>query len=262
MALFAGNIFSRELMMETQLYVSMPQDGRTYKPAPPPKTLILLHGISDNAGGWIRKSMAEEWANRYGIALVVPEGQRSFYQDMKYGLRYFSYITSELPGLCASLFNLSIKREDLMIAGLSMGGYGAMLSAFGHPEVFSICGAFSSACDIRALVKNYREMEGQGEIGYRMGCEYTGIFGEDRNVPETSDLYYLAEKVSREIQKPRLYMACGTEDTLAGQNHALRDHIRTLPIDFNYEEWPGVHDWLFWNEALRRMLAYFFPSVE
>jgi S-formylglutathione hydrolase FrmB len=257
MALFAGNIFSRTMMMETQLYVSMPQDGRYYKKVPSPKTLFLLHGISDNAAGWIRNSMAELMANQYGIALVVPEVQRSFYQDMKYGLSYYSYITRELPLLVSTLFNLSVKREDLMVAGLSMGGYGALKCAFGSPDVLSACGAFSSACDVRNMAKNFKETEGVGEVGYRMGYELIGQFGEDREVPDDSDIYALTEKVSKTQTKPKLYMTCGTEDGLLEMNHKLRDHIKTLPIDYHYEEWSGVHDWIFWNEALKRFLAHF-----
>jgi S-formylglutathione hydrolase FrmB len=257
MALFAGNIFSRTMMMETQLYVSMPQDGRYYKKAPPPRTLILLHGISDNAAGWVRNTMAEFMANQYGIALVVPEVQRSFYQDMQYGLPYYRYITRELPGLAAELFHLSVKREDLMVAGLSMGGYGALKCAFGSPDVFSACGAFSSACDVKNMVAHYKEFEGAGEVGCRIGDEFAGQFGEDRNVPDESDIYWLAEKVSRQALKPRLYMTCGTEDGLLEMNHKMRDHIKSLSIDCTYEEWAGIHDWIFWNESLRRMLAHF-----
>jgi S-formylglutathione hydrolase FrmB len=260
MALFAGNIFSRTMMMETQLYVSMPQDGRYYKKAPPPKTLILLHGISDNAAGWIRNSMAEFMANQYGIALVVPEVQRSFYQDMKYGLPYYSYITQELPELVSELFHLSVKREDLMVAGLSMGGYGALKCAFGSPDVFSACGAFSSACDVRYMAANFKEIEGVGEVGYRIGFELAGQYGEDREVPDDSDIYLLTQKVAGGAVKPRLYMTCGTEDGLLEMNHRLRDHIKSLPIDFTYEEWAGIHDWIFWNESLRRMLAYFLTA--
>jgi S-formylglutathione hydrolase FrmB len=260
MALFAGNIFSRTMMMETQLYVSMPQDGRYYKKSPPPKTLILLHGISDNAAGWIRNSMAEFMANQYGIALVVPEVQRSFYQDMKYGLPYYSYITRELPRLVSELFHLSVKREDLMVAGLSMGGYGALKCAFGSPDVFSACGAFSSACDVKYMTANFKEIEGVGEVGHRMEFELAGQFGEDRKVPDESDINWLVEKTSGATVKPRLYMTCGTEDGLLEMNHRLRDHIKSLPIDCIYEEWAGIHDWIFWNESLRRMLAHFLPA--
>jgi S-formylglutathione hydrolase FrmB len=203
--------------------------------------------------------MAEFMANQYGIALVVPEVQRSFYQDMKYGLPYYSYITRELPGLVSELFHLSVKREDLMVAGLSMGGYGALKCAFGSPDVFSACGAFSSACDVRHMAANFKEIEGVGEVGYRIGFELAGQFGEDRKVPDESDIYWLVEKVSQQAVKPRLYMTCGTEDGLLEMNHRLRDHIKSLPVDYAYEEWTGIHDWIFWNESLRRMLAHFLP---
>jgi S-formylglutathione hydrolase FrmB len=257
MALFAGNIFSHSMMMETQLFVSMPQDGRYYKKAPPPKTLFLLHGISDNAAGWIRNSMAEFTANQYGIALVVPEVQRSFYQDMVYGLPYYTYITHELPQIISDMFNCSVQREDLMVAGLSMGGYGALKCAFGSPDVFSICGAFSSACDVRTMTGNYKAIEGQGEVGYRISAEMVAQFGEGRQVPNESDIFMITEKVSKADVKPRLYMSCGTEDFLIQANHTLRDHINKLALDFTYEEWTGIHDWIFWNESLKRLLAHF-----
>ena len=78
MALFHGDLFARTLGYETQVYVSVPQDGRRYNKAGPVKTLILLHGISDNASGWIRYGLADAMAAKYNIAVVVPEGLKSF----------------------------------------------------------------------------------------------------------------------------------------------------------------------------------------
>jgi S-formylglutathione hydrolase FrmB len=257
MALFTGNVFSKSLGMQTQLQVMLPHDGAFYTPGMPSKTLILLHGIMDNAAGWLQATMAPVWAGQYGLALVVPEVQRSFYQDMKYGLNYYSYISKELPELISKLFNLSMDRENLMIAGLSMGGYGAMKCAFGHPETFSVCGAFSSACDIKTLVAN-SEDNPENFIGARMRSEFTAMFGEALSIPDDSDLFLLTKKMTQSSLKPRLYQTCGTEDFLIEQNHKLRDHVQSLLPDYTYEEWPGIHDHIFWNESLRRMLVHFF----
>jgi S-formylglutathione hydrolase FrmB len=258
MSLFSGNVFSRSLVMDTQIFACLPQDGRLYKKGPPPKTLFLLHGISGNAANFIHNTPVHFYSQQYGIAIIMPEVQRSFYQDMKGGLLYYSYITKELPALCAELFNISVAREDLMIAGMSMGGYGAMLAALGAPDVFSACGAFAPACDIKGQVASYKQYAGFGQVGYRMEYEFSGIFGESREVPDGSDLYQLIEKVSTEKVRPRLYLSVGTEDPIRDQVLLFRDHAQRLDIDMMYEEWQGEHDWIFGNEALKRMLAHFY----
>ncbi|MDR2134238.1 MAG: esterase family protein [Treponema sp.] len=261
MSLFSGNIFSRSLVMDTQIFACLPQDGRKYKKGPPPKTLFLLHGISGNAANFVHNTPVHFYSQQYGIAIIMPEVQRSFYQDMKGGLLYYSYITKELPALCAELFNISVTRENLSIAGLSMGGYGAMYAAFSAPEVFSACGAFAPACDIKSQVASYNRYAGFGQVGYRMEHEFAGIFGEDFAVPDSIDLYRLSGKVSRESLKPRLYIGTGTEDPLHDQSVKFRDHVQKLDIDMIYEEWPGDHDWIFGNEALKRMLAHFYSAA-
>lgn len=92
MGFFSGNIYSASMRMETQVNVILPQDGRNYTWDQKPKTLILLHGLSDNASTWMRLSSIERYAQMYNLAVVMPEVQRSWYQDNSYGMRMFTYI--------------------------------------------------------------------------------------------------------------------------------------------------------------------------
>jgi len=66
----------------------------------------------------------------------------------------------------------------------------------------------------------------------------------------------LAEKAANAQRKPKLYIACGTEDFLISENREVCDHVRKLGFDVIYEEWPGIHDWVFWDRACGRSLAY------
>ena len=257
MAFFQGNIYSKAIGMETQLYVSMPQDGRRYEGDGRPQTLILLHGISDNASGWARRSQADYYADKFGIAIFIPEVQRSFYQDMRYGGQYYTYIAEELPELIESMFIVSTRREDMMVAGLSMGGYGAMRIAFGNPDRFAYCGSFSGGCDLRTAVENREQMSGTGDVGNNFPNEMAAAFGTDFVLPDDSDLYKLLAKVSKRAVKPRLYMTCGTEDFIYRMNVDFSQYVKTLSLDFAYEEWPGIHDWDFWNVSLEKMLSRF-----
>ena len=257
MAFFQGNIYSKMLGMETQLYISMPHDGRRYCTFEQPKTLILLHGISDNASGWARRSQADYFAEKYGIAVFIPEVQRSFYQDMRYGAPYYAYISDELPSIIGAMFSVSVKREDMMVAGLSMGGYGAIRVAFGRPDKFAYCGAFSATCDIKSMVNNKYIMSRIGDIGQNFPNELAAALGPKYKIPDDSDLFKLVKKASKNSIKPKFYLACGTEDSFYSMNTCFSAYCSALPIDIKYEEWQGIHDWDFWNVALDRMLKHF-----
>ena len=136
MALIDLKFYSQMLGMQTEAYIIVPQrstvgeigiDGK--KDNKEYKTLYLLHGLSDDHSIWLRRTSIERYAADYGICVVMPCGGKSFYTDMKYGMKYFSYITEELPCVVEEFLKVSNKREDRCIAGLSMGGYGALKAA-------------------------------------------------------------------------------------------------------------------------------------
>jgi S-formylglutathione hydrolase FrmB len=269
MSLFTGTIFSDALHMDTSVGVILPQDSRCHrhpgvlgvlhegiKPRARPKTLILLHGLSDNYSVWEHRTPILRYAEEYDIAVIMPEVQRSFYQDMKNGPAYFAYISEELPLLAASMFNVSVSPDDLYIAGLSMGGYGAFYTALSHPEKYAGVGCFSSACDIRSIIENDNYVVMDVLAG--LDGDRRGVFGESSEVPDSSDLFSLVAEAAKKPKKPAIFMTCGTEDFLYDSNIRLRDHIQTTgAFTFTYEEWPGIHEWGFWELSIQKMLCHF-----
>src|SRR5690606_7723267 len=97
------------------------------------KTLWLLHGRSDDHTIWLRRTSIERYVAPLGLAVVMPNANLSFYNNMAWGARYGDFFENELPELARSFFPLSARREDNFIAGLSMGGYGAMRLALANP---------------------------------------------------------------------------------------------------------------------------------
>ena len=95
--------------------------------------LYLLHGLSDDHTIWSRRTSIERYAAEYELAVVMPDGERGFYTDMMQGPRYWTMLTEELPAIAASFFPISTRREDTYVAGLSMGGYGALKCALRLP---------------------------------------------------------------------------------------------------------------------------------
>ena len=89
-------------------------------------TLYLLHGMSDDHTIWERRTSIERYASEKGIAVVMPNGDLSWYMNTKYAGNYFTFMSDELVAVMRDFFpKMSPRREDTFVAGLSMGGYGA-----------------------------------------------------------------------------------------------------------------------------------------
>src|SRR5215210_7925966 len=128
MALLRCDFFSDVLELSTSMTVILPQSttgqigmaGRSGSGAPP--VLYLLHGLSDDDTIWLRRTSIERYVAPLGLAVVMPQVHRSFYTDMASGWRYWTFLSEELPDLVGSWFQVSQRREDTFVAGLSMGG--------------------------------------------------------------------------------------------------------------------------------------------
>ncbi|MBO5680799.1 MAG: esterase family protein [Lentisphaeria bacterium] len=253
MALMQCSFFSESLGMCTSANVIVPQptlgqiglEGKG-SPAGCP-VLYLLHGLSDDHSIWLRRTSIERYATAFGIAVVMPHGYRSFYTDqVKTDIKYWQYVSDELPKLINGFFKFSQKREDTFVAGLSMGGYGAMKLAFNKPETFAAAGCFSS------VVRPWQFVD----VAPAMKAELQCLFGDDpaANVGTLNDPLAMSEKqVKAGVPLTEVYQACGTEDFLYSENQILREHLTAIGYPFTYHEEPGCHEWGFWD---RQVLAY------
>jgi S-formylglutathione hydrolase FrmB len=232
------------------------------KESDPYRVVYLLHGLHGDQNSWPDKTMLSVFADDYNAVFVMPAVGRSFYTDMKYGQKFFTYVIEELPEICRKVFNISGRREDTAVMGCSMGGYGALKCALSRPEQYGFCGAISSAClYFRESLDGLRKDPGpwlkQGgsnaEAIYR---DFIAIFGDDfRWKPET-EIMELAKQAGP--VKPKIYAACGGEDSLCADNRRFKADIEKLDFDFTYEEWPGIHDWYFFNDALKKAMKTWF----
>ena len=252
MAFINLDFYSEALGMQSEVFVVIPQrgalgeigigskaDGVKYK------TLYLLHGLSDDHTIWMRRTSIERYASRYGICVVMPNGHRSFYTDMKYGGNYYQYIAKELPARMREFFNVSDKREDNIIAGLSMGGYGALKVAMREPDRFAGASALSAVTDISEFCVERSEL-------------FTAIFGEGQPVPDEDDLIKLAEAHKNDEIKPEIFIGIGRQDGLYEQNVKFRKILNDNGYDLTYRESDGVHCWEFWDEYILYTLEWMF----
>lgn len=208
------------------------------------KTLLLLHGLSDDYSIWARRTSIERYATERGIAVVMASGDRGFYTDNKYGDAYYTYISQEVLKIAREFLPLSEKREDTFIAGNSMGGYGAIKIALKNPQLFSAAAGLSTVADIELFMQKHTP-----DLRER-------IFGKEQPVPAEEDLFALAKAHEKDTEKPRIYMSVGTEDFMYEENVRLKNLFQTLDYDFIYEESQGGHTWAFWDEYIQHVLSW------
>lgn len=256
MAFFMGTLYSKALLQDTSFHVILPQDGRRYIWNENPKTLILLHGLSDSAGTWVRRTAIERYAERYNLAVLMPEVQRSWYQDMVRGAKAYTYITDEVLTVAEKMFHLSTKREDVLIAGLSMGGYGALRCALSRPDRFGYCGAFSGAYDLEEMYRLANEPGGESVL-QGLIADYSAIFPSATEIPDEVKIENVISKAAGSALLPEVYMMCGTDDFLYSQTCRVKNLCKEAIPQFTYEEWPGCHEWNMWDEAIEKMLVKF-----
>ncbi len=214
-----------------------------------PKTVLLLNGYSSSQNDWVRNTPLGLLAVKYNVNFVIPAAENSFYLDLKSSTRkYATYVAKELLEYVNMTFGFDISRENTIVAGLSMGGFGAIHSGLQFPEQFSKVIALSSAL----IIHNIKDIQ-PGFVDAISTYEYyDDIFGplpelvtSDKN-PETLVL----KNLEKGIKMPDLYMAVGTEDFLYKENQLYRNFLTEHNVDFTYHEEKGVHDYVFWNKYI------------
>ena len=260
------NIFSETLKFPTDLYVMVPTpvsddyiNGREtnyLKPDVKFQLLYLLHGAYGNHSDWLRYTNIERYAREHKLVVVMPDASNSFYQNMYYGSAYLSYLTDELPRVMQQMFPVSLKRENTFVAGLSMGGYGAVRSAFERPDLFGYCASLSGALDIVSLINE--------TAGDRYGNGITDVFKwnnifehPDQVAGSDADLLFLIKKRMQEGKMlPAVCQMIGREDFLYRQNRAMKEKMEAMGVELHYREYEGTHDWEFWDHHIQDVLRW------
>lgn len=245
MALINCDFYSDTLQINSAMTVFLPPaagEGKRYK------TLWLLHGYHGDHSSWHRSTAIERYVSDREIAVVMPDGNNSYYTDMVYGRPYWTFISEELPEIARSYFPLSSRREDNSVAGLSMGGYGAFKLAFTYPERYCSAGSFSGALDLPSWMKDSADDR-----------NWKSVFGDNPDITDTgSDLKWLSARKKEDGAKlPALYQCCGTDDFLYQDNLTFKEHLSRLQIPFSYEEDPGFeHTWEYWDLKIQHYLKW------
>lgn len=262
MALVKVDFFSQSLRRLVTFNALVPSDapdewkvGSEHHYRRETKTLYLLHGFTGSCNDWLHNGTVRTLSVKYNLAIIMPSGENSFYVDAAgTGRAYGQYIGQELVAYTGKLFGLSGKREDTFIAGLSMGGFGALRNALKYNRTFGKAAALSSALIVNGI-KNMKPGTDNVVADYDY---YASAFGALTRLDdsESNPEYLVTRLLQNKEVFPELYIACGKDDFLIQENREFKAYLDKNGVSAHYIEDDGIHDWAYWNKHIEPAIQW------
>ena len=229
-----ASLKSEALGKEVSYQVVLPEDYEKSRLRYP--VLYLLHGYGGHYFHWLWRTNLAEHVRRLPVIVVLPEGENLYYVNSPKGKEEDHIIKELIPAVDHTYRTITLG-GGRAIAGLSMGGYGALLLGLKHPELFALAGSFSGG-----VAAPQSESENSKEIFGAMGSP----------LRKENDLLELIKTGKPPL--PFLYVSCGTEDRGLEANRRLVQALYAAKIPYEYRELPGAHTWYFWDDQVQQLL--------
>lgn len=212
--------------------------------------LYLLHGLMGSYVDWESRTRLTDYVKGLDLIVVMPDGNDAWYtnsvgdpQD-----RFEDYILKDLISTIDANYRTISTRHARAIAGLSMGGYGAMKFALKYPQMFAFAGSLSGALNAAGNIDLTRLPE-------KYAAGRMRIFGPvGGSARAENDVMMLIAKVPDPARLPYLYLDCGTSDPLLKANHEFVSSLPPQNISYEFHEVPGAHTWQYWDQQVKEML--------
>lgn len=239
---------SKSLARPMKYRVALPADyahgSRRYA------VLYLLHGLGGSYLDWGDRTHLADLLARVPLIVIMPDAGDSWYTNSS-GVaqdKFEDYIAEDMVEETDSRYRTLADRHGRAIAGLSMGGYGALKIALKHPDEFMFAGSLSGAFGVA------HDPAFGSDFSTRDERRIQSIFGPAGSATRAGNDIYALARNAEPVRLPALWLACGTEDHLLPRNRELVRDLQRRGVRYEYSEWPGAHTWLFWDQGLRRML--------
>lgn len=220
------------------------------------KVIFLLHGFNGDHTDWVNRTGLVQYLSNYSFVVVTPDADNGWYTNSPFvkNRNYEDYIIKELIPYVEKRYRVISTKHGRVIAGLSMGGYGAIKLAMKYPHLFFYAGSFSGAFRWPSFIEKNKSLLNQS---------LKEAFGEKKTEHwDKNDVLVLADSVNP-ATLPYLYISCGKDDQLEGlldSNRKLVEKFQKRGVMFEYHELPGEHNWVFWdleiNNFLKRLSEY------
>ena len=192
--------------------------------------LYLLHGAYGCYSDWPTRTNLDDMASDYGVIIVCPDGQDSWYFDSPIDpkMQFETFISKELVDYVDNNYRTIPTPGMRAITGLSMGGHGALFVGFRHPDVFHSCGSMSGGVNICHFPDNWHIKDRLGE------------YKSNQQLWESHSVIGLVENL-----KPgqNITIDDGVNDIFINENNALHEALLKKGIAHDYTVRPGEHTW-------------------
>jgi S-formylglutathione hydrolase FrmB len=242
MAFATINYFSGSLVKASSFNIVFPEDKSIPKPW---SVFYLLHGLSDDHSIWMRRTSIERYVAGLPLVVVMPDGGRGWYTNGLEGYAHEDDLIKDIIPLVDHTFPVKADRSGRAIGGLSMGGYGAVKVGLKHHDKFASVTSHSGALGFARI--DLKEAQ-------QLSPEFGRIFGKSpKGGPE--DPFAIVEKIDHG-RIPAMRIDCGVDDFLLQQNRDFHKHLEALHIPHEYQEYPGTHDWAYWDKHVQEAVAF------
>lgn len=249
------NYMSQALMHPTTVKVVLPETNKIER------SLYFLHGVLCDAVNCLENLNVQELADEYNMALIIPDGGNSFYVDhgVAFG-NYGRFVGNELVEITRRAFKLPADRKHTIIAGFSMGGYGAIRNGMKYYQNFGTIIGMSSAC----LYEKSAAKIIDGKFGYFKKMMFDKVFKEKAKPGEFSEnyKYLIEENIKKSKPMPKIYLVCGTNEELVNVNDEFTDYLKCGKVEYEYVKTEGKHDWSFWSKQLEPAIKWTINNSE
>ncbi len=231
--------------------------------------VIFLHGLFNSERDWEGRGVEAKLeelraAGRVGEFIVaIPYGANSFYLNAKDGTRYEDAIVKDFVPFIDQTYRTLGTARARMIAGISMGGYGALVIAFKHPELFTAVAAHSAALFDELPKPPSSPTDRRGKYRYEMAAK---IFGDppDSSFFQENNPLYLAKVNAPGIKNLKIYFDVGTEDRYGfdAGNKQLDAALTAAGVKHEFKLAPGDHGWSFLLSRSEQAFAFIWSSLQ
>jgi S-formylglutathione hydrolase FrmB len=209
--------------------------------------LYLLHGLYGDYENWSTRTNLVRYADTLSVIIAMPDAGNSWYANSAANPRdkFEDYVVKDFVTEVDSHYRTIRERYARAIAGLSMGGYGAVKFALKYPGLFTAAGGISAALNAP------RDLDAK-EPGFR--DDLRKAFGPPGNSARNeNDVFELLGR-TQGAQSPYIYLDCGADDMFVQTNREFVARLEERGIAYEYHEMPGAHTWDYWDAAILRFL--------